>query len=115
MNVAIDFDGTITANWSFYTQLISDLSNSYHTVYIITGANHNRVSKIYTMLNDMKIKYDYFITRPEEFKSTPRNIGNWKKEQMRKYKIKIWWDNEIKQYEQAGVDFSDLKTAIVRV
>jgi hypothetical protein len=112
MKIAFDFDGVITSNFTFYNQLMYHFIHSGHEVYIITGAKFERAQGIELILTNL---YTKFIHRPKDFVSTPFTIGTWKKIQLIKYDIDLWFENEVKQYEQAGVDFSDIKTAIVRI
>lgn len=110
--VALDYDGVITANISHYNQLASDLIRSGHEVIILTGASYSRAKRIQQTI---QFPYTKFIGRPKNFKSTPFNIGTWKKIQLLKNNVGLWFDNSIKEYEQAGVDFSDIETQIVRI
>ena len=115
MRVALDYDGVISANWSHYFQLAFDLLKSKHSVYIITAAKHNRAQEIQSILAAQGFHFSGIFTRPIDFISTYKNIGEWKKKIIQENAIDLWFDNEIKIYEQAGIDFSDLKTAIVRI
>lgn len=112
MNTAFDFDGVISANFALFEQLAYWLTLSGHKIFILTGAKDSRAQEIKKRLS---ISNSGFITRPKDFISTPFNIGTWKKIQLIKYDIDLWFENEVKQYEQAGVDFSDIKTQIVRI
>jgi hypothetical protein len=114
-NIALDYDGVITSNFQHYFQLASDFQRSRHTVYILTAANKNRVPDIISQLIRLGFPSSQIISRPRNFISTTFNIGSWKKEQLKKYDIDLWFENDCKFYEQAGVDFSDIKTEIVRV
>lgn len=112
MIIAFDYDGVITANISHYNQLASDFIRSGHEVIIITGASYKRAKRIQETL---QFPYTRFIGRPKNFKSTPFNIGTWKKIQLLKNNVGLWFDNEIKVYEQAGVTFNDIETQLVRI
>lgn len=112
MTIAFDYDGVITANIAHYNQLIFDFMRSGHDVIILTGASYKRAKHIQKTL---MFPYTKFIGRPEDFISTPFNIGTWKKIQLMKNNVGLWFDNDVKQYEQAGVDFSDIETQIVRI
>ena len=114
MRIGIDYDGVITANYAHYAQLVRDLIRSNHEVYVITAANYKRFKEVTNDLIRSGIDCN-LVGRPKDFISTPFNIGTWKKIQLLKYDIDLWFDNEVKQYEQAGVDFSDIKTQIVRI
>ena len=115
MRIALDYDGVISANFVHYYQLASDMKKSNHPIYIITASNLYRAKGISYDLDRMHFPYDFFITRPVDFISSDKTIGEWKKEMLVKHDIDLWFDNEIKNYEQAGVDFSDVKTVIVRI
>lgn len=112
MIIAFDYDGVITANIAHYNQLIFDLMRSGHEVIILTGASYERSKHIQKTL---MFPYTKFIGRPKNFKSTPFNIGTWKKIQLLKNNVGLWFDNEIKVYEQAGVRFDDIETQLVRI
>lgn len=112
MTIAFDYDGVITANISHYNQLASDFLRSGHGVIILTGASYERAKEIKKNLN---FPHTLFIGRPKDFKSTPFNIGTWKKIQLLKNNVGLWFDNEIKIYEQAGVRFDDIETQLVRI
>jgi hypothetical protein len=113
--LVIDYDGTITANIEHYRQLAFSFFNSGHEVHIMTACNPIRKQEVLDNLNIWNIKYNMVHFRPEELISSHKNMGTWKKSILKKLKADIFFDNEIKIYEQAGVDFSDLKTAIVRI
>lgn len=115
MNTALDYDGVITSNFQHYYQLASDFTRSGHAVYVITAANKKRVKDIITQLIRLNFQCVQIISRPKDFISTTENIGRWKKAQLIKYDIDLWFENDVKFYEQAGVDFSDIKTHIVRI
>lgn len=111
MNVAIDYDGVISANYQHYFQLAFDFVRNGHKVFIITGANRERGK----FIKNLYFPNNTLILRPKKFVSTHKNIGKWKKRMLIKYNINLWFDNEVKIYEKAGVDFSDLKTTIIRI
>jgi len=115
MNLGIDYDGVITSNFQHYFQLASDFSRNGWKVYVITAANKNRVQDIITQLIHMAFPIHEVISRPKDFISTTGRIGEWKKQQLVKYDIDLYFENDIKFYEQAGVDFSKVKTTIIRV
>lgn len=115
MKVALDYDGVISANWSHYFQLAADLYKSGHIVHILTGAKKDRADSINRRLLSMDFSFHQIHKRPENFISTPKNIGEWKKQILKQYNIDLWFDNEVKIYEQAGVSFNDLDLAIVRI
>jgi len=115
MSIAIDFDGVITSNFQHYFQLASDFTRSGHTVYVMTAANALRVPDIISQMIRLCFPMKQLISRPKNFISTTENIGKWKKAQLIKFDIDLWWENDCKFYEQAGVDFSDIKTQIIRV
>lgn len=114
-NVAFDYDGVITSNIQHYHQLASDFVRSGHEVTVITAANKNRLGDIVKTLLRTNFPSTQIVSRPKEFISTTYNIGAWKKEQLIKYKIDLWFENDVKFYELAGIDFSDLDTVIVRI
>lgn len=114
-NVAIDYDGVITANYAHYLQLAKDFEKSGHNVYVISAANKQRRKRVVDDLAMMGFPCKQLIVRPDNFISTHENIGSFKKLWLLKLNIDLWFDNEVKIYEQAGVDFSDIKTAIVRI
>ena len=115
MRIALDYDGVITANYAHYLQLAKDFVKSGHQVYILTAANKYRQKFILQDLIISGIPFNDVIFRPNNFKSNPEMIGSFKKLWLLKLDIDLWFDNDVKQYEQAGVDFSDLKTQIVRI
>lgn len=115
MRIGLDWDGVITSNFSHYFQLASDFTRSGHEVYIITAANRLRTPDIQSKLVKMDFPFLEIVERPIDFVSTTKNIGEWKKKILKKFDIDLWFENDVKFYEQAGVDFSDLKTAIVRI
>ncbi len=115
MRIAIDYDGVITANYAHYLQLARDFVKSGHEVYVITAANKKRQQDVISDLALIGFPCKQLIVRPNGFISTYENIGSFKKLWLLKLNIDLWFDNEVKIYKQAGVDFSDLKTAIVRV
>ncbi len=115
MNIAIDYDGCITANYQHYFQLAKDFVKSGHKIYIITAAKQDRAFKISQELLDLHFPYTLVSIRPSDFKSTYKNIGEYKKKLLKEFDIDLWFDNEVKIYEQAGINFADLKTAIIRV
>lgn len=115
MNVAFDYDGVITANWNHYHQLAFDLFRSGHSVHIITAAKRERADLITRKLEAMCFSFNQVHKRPEVFESNPKNIALWKKQILIDNNIDLWFDNEIKIYEQAGVSFDDLGIEIVRI
>lgn len=115
MRICLDYDGVITANIQHYAQLSRDFIKSGHSVYILTGANPKRVKEIENYLLNSCFPFTRMITRPEELVSTPKNIGMWKKEQLEKWNVTLWFDNEVKIYEQAGISFKDIQVQIVRI
>jgi len=115
IRIALDYDGVVSANYQHYFQLASDFKRSGHQVYIITAAEHERGIQIIDNLSKLCFPYSGAFIRDANFVSTHKNIGEWKKKTLINNKIDLWFDNEVKIYEQAGVDFSDIKTEIVRV
>lgn len=117
MNVALDYDGVISANWDHYFQLAFDLVRSGHVVHIITAANPKRIHEVHEFLMAHFIKSPNVVVhcRPLDFEPTQKNIGEWKKKVLKENNIDMWFDNEVKNYEREGVGFSDIKAAIVRV
>lgn len=115
MLVAIDYDGTITSNYNFYVQLTSMLIKSGHTVIILSGCNPSRIKEIYIDLAHNGITYHKLISRPKHVISGPQSIGKWKRQMIEYLKVDVWFDNEIKNYQDAGVDYSDLPVNLVKV
>lgn len=109
MIVAIDFDGTITSNFSFYHQLSYLFKKSGHKVIVLSGCNPARRKEVHKSLNKIGFPYDILICRPESVKTGPSGIGKWKKETLLEYNVDLWFDNEAKNYEDQGIDFSKLK------
>lgn len=115
MLVAIDYDGTITSNYNFYVQLTAMLIKSGHQVIVLSGCNPTRVKEIYMDLAHKGITYHKLISRPKQVNSGPQNIGKWKHEMLKYLKVDLWIDNEVKNYKEAGIDFSDLPVNILKV
>ncbi len=113
--LVLDYDGTITTNIEYYRQLAFNFYTSGHEVHIMTACNYNRRADILASLKNMNIKYHMVHFRSKEFVSTIKNIGEWKLNMLKKIKATIFFDNEIKNYELADLDFSDLKTAVIRI
>ena len=114
-NLGLDYDGVISANFQHYFQLASDFTRNGWNVYVITAARAERVKDIITQLIRLNFPAIQVVSRPKNFVSTTGRIGEWKKQQLIKYDIDLWFENDIKFYEQAGVDFSDVKTTIIRI
>lgn len=114
MVFAIDYDGTITSNISFYQQLCHMLNKSGHVIIILSGCKPQRADEVKYDLEQMGIKYHILITRPVDIKTGPEQIGKWKKEVLKENNVNIWFDNEVKNYEDAGVDFNDFDINIIR-
>lgn len=114
MIVALDYDGTITSNIVFYQQLCHMLHRSGHVVIILSGCKPERVEEVKWDLKNINVYYDFLITRPPEVKRGPEEIGSWKKDMLKEYQIDILFDNEEKNYRDAGVIFTDINTQIVR-
>lgn len=114
MIAAIDFDGTITGNVSFYQQLMLMMLKSGWKVIVLTGCNPSRRKEVYKSLEFYRIPYSITICRPKSVKTGPSGLGEWKKSVLESENVDIWFDNEVKNYEDAGVDFSKLKVKIIR-
>lgn len=114
MKIAIDYDGTITSNYVFYAQLCSMFSKSKHEIVIITSCNPNRVAFVKKDLKRSGITYHHFISRPKDVISGPLSLGIWKKKVLSCIRADLWFDNDIKNYTDLGIVFSDLQTHIVR-
>lgn len=114
MNVVIDYDGTITGNYAFYIQLCSMLIKSGHTVTILTACKPSRRKDVYIDLEKKGVPYHQLISRPKDVTTGPSSLGEWKKNMLESIRADVWFDNEIKNYEDAGVDFNTLSTQKVR-
>ncbi len=115
MTVFLDYDGTITSNYTFYVQLSSMLTRSGHVVIVLSGANYSREDEIKKELNNKGISYHKLITRPKNVSTGPKSIGAWKKAVLKSFNTAMWFDNEIKNYQDAGVNYSDLPVSLVKV
>lgn len=111
--VAFDYDGTISANFQHYVQLAHDLNKSGHEVHVISGCNPSRIIDIIKKLDKIGFEYYHSHFRSDSFVSTPKNIGIWKQTILSEIKADLFFDNEIKNYEQEGITFDDF--AIVRI
>lgn len=81
---------------------------------ILSGCNPKRRESIKWDLERMSIPYDQLICREESVKTGPEGIGLWKKKILSEYTVSLWFDNEVKNYEDAGIDFGDLPVDIMR-
>lgn len=113
MKVALDYDQTITSNFAFYQQLIHMLHKSGHVVIVISGCKPERAKEVEWDMQRMNIYYDFFFSRPANIGTGPLNIGLWKKFILNQHKIDLWFDNEVKNYQDAGVNFNDIETEII--
>jgi hypothetical protein len=113
--VAIDYDGVISANYQHYFQLSADFMRNGIAVYVLSAAKESRQENILEELDRLNFPCLEKIFRPVDFVSTPFNIGTWKKIKLIEYDIDLFFDNDIKQYEQSGVTFNDIETQLVRI
>lgn len=114
MIVVIDYDGTITSNIAFYQQLTFMLNKSGHVIVILSGCKPERKDEVKWYLEKMGIIYHEFITRPENIGTGPKSIGKWKKKYLKAIKADLWFDNEVKNYQDAGVEFRDTGVSIIK-
>lgn len=97
-----DIDGTIDSNPDWYRQLTYWLkkSPSSNQIVIITCRNPKRRIETIMHLQSWGILYDTLITMEEEDPRDHKSLLMWKLGQVKKIKPDVWFDDEIKLYDQ---------------
>lgn len=117
---AIDIDGVITANpsamsWLLWHLLKNENSNEVYLLSWRDGSDPVRVEETERDLTRFGIRYTKLLMAPKKF-STLRQSAFWKMGVVRKYKIDIWFDNDLKIFNRDfGINVDRLLPDVIKV
>jgi hypothetical protein len=104
---ALDIDGVITANPTFFSWLTYHLSKrgNKNIICIITSRNPSRLAETEEYLKSQNIYYDKLISMKPEHPRGHKELLMWKLGHLIAIQPDIWMDDSIKLYSQLyGID-----------